>query len=340
MAPARRAQLTDLIGRTDLLEALPGLTARRPSWISPVCWRPGAPAGSSLLQPAAQPHLRQGAAERLKMVEDLLDAIAKTERRRIPLRHPQHRPLGGCAPVRRDRQTHGNQGMAARRSRCNFNGTAGQSFGVWNAGGLEMILEGDANDYVGKGMTGGKLVLARHAARVQAHETPSSATPASTAPPAANCTPQAPRASVSRCATQAPGGGRRAGDHGCEYMTGGIVTVLGRTGVNFAAGMTGGFAYVLDECATSSSATTTSWSNCHRRRIWPSTCRSTCAASSRRTSTRPAARWGGDPGRLRLLCAASSGWSNPSPATSSRCLITPAVPVQNAESRRNKEGTL
>ena len=60
---------------------------------------------------------------------------------------------------------------------------------------------------------------------------------------------------------------------------GGIVTVLGKTGVNFAAGMTGGFAYVLDECGNFANRTNPSWSNCWRWRIWPSI-RSTCAVSS------------------------------------------------------------
>jgi glutamate synthase (NADPH/NADH) large chain len=86
-----------------------------------------------------------------------------------------------------------------------FKGTAGQSFGVWNAGGLNMYLEGDANDYVGKGMTGGKLVIVPpRAASTRPRTAPSSATPACTAPPAASCSPPAPRASASLCVTPAP----------------------------------------------------------------------------------------------------------------------------------------
>lgn len=75
-----------------------------------------------------------------------------------------------------------------------------------------------------------------------------SATPACTARPVVVCTPQAARASVSPCVTFAAiTVVEGIGDNGCEYMTGGIVCVLGKTGVNFGAGMTGGFAYVLDE---------------------------------------------------------------------------------------------
>ncbi len=95
--------------------------------------------------------------------------------------------------------------MAADPVKVHFNGTAGQSFGVWNAGGLEMILTGDANDYVGKGMTGGKLVIKPHVGvAFKSTRRPSSATPASTALPAANSMLRVPPASASRCATQGP----------------------------------------------------------------------------------------------------------------------------------------
>ena len=143
---------------------------------------------------------------------------------------------------------YGNTGMSQSPIRLNLKGVAGQSLGVWNAGGLEIYLEGDANDYVGKGMAGGKLVL----------RPPQNSTFASNETPIMGNT----------CLYGATGGkifaagkvGERfavrnsgavavaegAGDHCCEYMTGGIVTILGATGYNFGAGMTGGFAYVLD----------------------------------------------------------------------------------------------
>jgi glutamate synthase (NADPH) large chain len=127
-------------------------------------------------------------------------------------------------------------------------GSVGQSFGVWNAGGLHLYLEGDANDYVGKGMAAGKIVL-RH-------------------PKTASFVHKDTVIMGNTCLYGATGGelfaagqaGERfavrnsgavaviegAGDHCCEYMTGGVVCVLGRTGLNFGAGLTGGFAYVLD----------------------------------------------------------------------------------------------
>ena len=129
-----------------------------------------------------------------------------------------------------------------------FKGIAGQSFGAWNAPGLELYLEGDANDYVGKGMAGGKIVIR----------------PAADSPLESRHTPIV----GNTCLYGATGGrffaagtaGERfavrnsgaiavlegCGDHGCEYMTGGAVLTLGQTGVNFGAGMTGGIAFVLD----------------------------------------------------------------------------------------------
>ena len=142
----------------------------------------------------------------------------------------------------------GNYGMDKSPLIAHLTGSAGQSFGVWNAGGLHLRLEGDANDYVGKGMASGKLVLR----------------------PPRNSTFVARDTVImgNTCLYGATGGelyaagqaGERfavrnsgataviegAGDHCCEYMTGGVVCVLGPTGVNFGAGFTGGFAYVLD----------------------------------------------------------------------------------------------
>src|SRR6185437_15932258 len=142
----------------------------------------------------------------------------------------------------------GNYGMEDAPLTVRLTGNAGQSFGVWNAGGLHLYLEGDANDYVGKGMASGRIVL-RHSRQ-------------------ARFAPNQTIIMGNTCLYGATGGqlfaagvaGERfavrnsgavaviegAGDHCCEYMTGGVVCVLGRTGVNFGAGFTGGFAYVLD----------------------------------------------------------------------------------------------
>jgi glutamate synthase (NADPH/NADH) large chain len=128
-------------------------------------------------------------------------------------------------------------------------GTAGQSFGVWNVAGLNLILEGDANDYVGKGMTGGKLVLYPPRGSVfKARETAiigNTCLYGATGGKLFAAGTAGERFAVRNSGAHAVVEG--AGDHCCEYMTGGLVTVLGSTGHNFGAGMTGGFAYVLDQ---------------------------------------------------------------------------------------------
>ena len=131
----------------------------------------------------------------------------------------------------------------------NLTGTAGQSFGVWNAGGLHLSLEGDANDYVGKGMTGGKLVIyPPENSEFNSYETTiigNTCLYGATGGKLFASGMAGERFGVRNSGALAVVEG--VGDHGCEYMTGGVVAVLGQTGVNFGAGMTGGLAFVLDE---------------------------------------------------------------------------------------------
>ena len=134
----------------------------------------------------------------------------------------------------------------------NFKGTAGQSFGVWNAGGLHLNLEGDANDYVGKGMASGEIVV-RPPKNIK-YKTNESVIIGNT------CMYGATGGKLYAAGIAGERFGVRnsgataivegVGDHGCEYMTNGTVIVLGKTGVNFGAGMSGGFAIVLDEEGT------------------------------------------------------------------------------------------
>jgi len=142
----------------------------------------------------------------------------------------------------------GNYGMAAMPITLNLTGSVGQSFGVWNAAGLHMVLEGDANDYVGKGMAGGKLVLKPpRASDFVARDTVimgNTCLYGATGGEIYAAGQVGERFAVRNSGAVAVVEG--AGDHCCEYMTGGVVCVLGPTGVNFGAGFTGGFAYVLD----------------------------------------------------------------------------------------------
>nr|WP_320011329.1 glutamate synthase large subunit [uncultured Desulfobulbus sp.] len=142
----------------------------------------------------------------------------------------------------------GNQGMADKPIKLKLTGIAGQSFGAWNVGGLEMYLSGDANDYVGKGMAGGKIVIRPpHRSTFASQETSimgNTCLYGATGGRIYASGRAGERFAVRNSGAYAVVEG--VGDHGCEYMTGGLVTVLGPTGTNFGAGMTGGFAYVLD----------------------------------------------------------------------------------------------
>ena len=134
----------------------------------------------------------------------------------------------------------------------NFSGSAGQSFGCWNANNLNLSVDGDANDYVGKGMNGGRIVIKNQSDYVKENiETVlvgNTCLYGATGGELFISGSAGERFAVRNSGANAVVEG--AGDHCCEYMTGGHVTVLGQVGLNFGAGMTGGFAYILDEDRT------------------------------------------------------------------------------------------
>jgi glutamate synthase (NADPH/NADH) large chain len=243
------SKLEQLIGRTDLLEAIAGSTpAQKNLNLDPLLNDGGIDADlpQFCLQDRNQPFDKGELAE--QMVSECMPAIKESSGGEFHYQvQNTHRSIGARLSGEIAR-LHGNHGMDSNPITLQLSGTAGQSFGVWNAGGLNMTLEGDANDYVCKGMAGGKVVIK---------------------PPAkSHFKSQDTTIIGNTCLYGATGGkllaaglaGERfavrnsgataivegIGDHGCEYMTGGIITVLGNTGVNFGAGMTGGIAYVLD----------------------------------------------------------------------------------------------
>ena len=249
MAQLGVTKLTDLIGRTDLLQALPGLTAKQQKLdLSGILAKPEPKPGLGVFCQTGNPNFDKGVLN-LKITEDALPAVeSKTGGNFYYAIRNTDRSVGARLSGEIAKR-HGNQGMAADPVRIHLDGTAGQSFGVWNAGGLEMILTGDANDYVGKGMTGGKLVIKSHVGVAFASQDATLAGNTCLYGATGGYLYVAGRAGE-RFAVRNSGAiavVEGLGDNGCEYMTSGIVTVLGRTGVNFAAGMTGGFAYVLDE---------------------------------------------------------------------------------------------
>ncbi|MCB4792071.1 MAG: glutamate synthase large subunit [Elusimicrobia bacterium] len=144
---------------------------------------------------------------------------------------------------------YGSGGLPEDTIKCKFTGVAGQSFGAFLAKGITFELEGDANDYLGKGLSGGKIILypnkkstyRAHNNIITGNVTLFGATEGEVYIQGMAGERFAVRNSGALAVVEG------VGDHGCEYMTGGRVIVLGRTGINFAAGMSGGIAYVLDE---------------------------------------------------------------------------------------------
>jgi glutamate synthase (ferredoxin) len=175
---------------------------------------------------------------------------ALTRRRPVALRLPirnVHRTVGtmlGAEVTRR----FGGRGLSDDTIRLTFDGSAGQSFGAFVPRGMTLTLEGDANDYWGKGLSGGKLIVRPpRAATFVAEENVligNVALYGATGGEAYVDGLAGERFAVRNSGALAVVDG--IGDHGCEYMTGGRVVVLGRTGRNFAAGMSGGIAYLLD----------------------------------------------------------------------------------------------
>jgi glutamate synthase (NADPH/NADH) large chain len=249
MASLGVAKFEDLIGRTDLLERLPGETRRQRALdLSPMLSQ-GDMAGEPrfCLQPQNDPLDPGVLAE--TMVADMKEAIVNASGGtfRYPIKN-NDRSIGARISGEIARH-HGDKGMKDQPIRVELTGSAGQSLGAWNAGGLHLCLEGDANDYVGKGMAGGRISLRPpRGSKFVARNTPimgNTCLYGATSGRLFAAGTAGERFAVRNSGAVAVVEG--LGDHGCEYMTGGVVVCLGNTGLNFGAGMTGGLAYVYDE---------------------------------------------------------------------------------------------
>jgi glutamate synthase (NADPH) large chain len=241
--------LDEIIGRTDLLERRPGDTKRqRQLDLEPVL----ADGGISpelpqyCVDPRNEPFDKGEFAER--MLRDVLPAIESKSGGTYSYEIRNFNRSIGARLSGEIARRWGNYGMSDAPIEIRLKGTAGQSFGAWNAGGLRMTLEGDANDYVGKGMAAGELIVRPPAgSRFESRHTPiigNTCLYGATGGRLLAAGLAGERFAVRNSGAVAVVEG--TGDHCCEYMTGGMVAVLGRTGLNFGAGMTGGFGYVLD----------------------------------------------------------------------------------------------
>ena len=253
MAKLGVRSLEELVGRVDLLERLPGNTERQKKLdLSRLLANDHIPADKpQTCQVERNLPFDEGRLAE-QMVADILAAIEGKSGGHWRYNVTNCDRSIGARLSGEIAQLHGNQGMADAPITLDLVGTAGQSLGVWNVAGLNLILEGDANDYVGKGMTGGKVVVRPpRGSRFRTQDTSivgNTCLYGATGGKLFAAGTAGERFAVRNSGAHAVVEG--VGDHCCEYMTGGLVTVLGRTGHNFGAGMTGGFAYVMDQANT------------------------------------------------------------------------------------------
>ena len=250
MARLGIARFEDLVGRVDLLEADEAIEHWKARGIdlSNLLSRPDVPAGAPLSRLHAQESPLPGALdwELIGLAGPAIDACIPVEAE-VPIRNV-NRTVGGLLSHAVTRK-HGMEGLPPGTIRFTLLGSAGQSFGAWLAPGIELTLHGDANDYAGKGLSGGTIALTPPDGTTYAAErnviVGNTVLYGATAGRAFFRGLAGERFAVRNSGADAVVEG--VGDHGCEYMTGGHVVVLGRTGRNFAAGMSGGIAYVLDD---------------------------------------------------------------------------------------------
>jgi glutamate synthase domain-containing protein 3 len=238
MAELGVARFEDLIGRADLLQA------SEESPIDLEALRVSIPVMSS---PEARSSVQASPVSR-QLLSEVEEALAGE--RSVLTQHTIHnydRSIGAGLAGEIARR-YGNKGLPGVSITCSFQGSAGQSFGAFSVPGMRLILNGEANDYVGKCMTGGQIVIAPPTnAAFASHENTilgNTVLYGATGGHLFAAGRAGERFAVRNSGALAVVEG--VGDHGCEYMTGGMVVVLGEAGQNFAAGMSSGVAYVLD----------------------------------------------------------------------------------------------
>ena len=241
----------EMIGRTDVLETDKAIEHFKAGGLdlSPILYQPVVPDTVGRYCSIPQDHGLDKSLDKATLMELCEPAIERGEKveATVPIRNI-HRVVGTIVGSNVTRK-HGPGGLPEDTINLKFVGSAGQSFGAFVPRGMTLTLEGDANDYVGKGLSGGKLIIY---------------------PPKDSTFTDYENVIIGNVAFYGATGGEAyiaglagerfcvrnsgvnavvlsVGDHGCEYMTGGRVVILGPTGRNFAAGMSGGIAYVLDE---------------------------------------------------------------------------------------------
>jgi glutamate synthase (NADPH/NADH) large chain len=243
----------EMIGRSDRLDMRRAITHWKAHGLdlSRVLYRPEVEVGVAVYHCEIQDHELDAALDH-QLIAACQDALQKATPVKLELPVRNINRTVGAMLSGQVASRYGHKGLPDNTIYIRFTGTAGQSFGAFLTRGITLELIGEANDYVGKGLAGGRLII---------HPSPQS-----------RCEPHDNiivgntvlyGATEGECFFRGVAGERFAvrnsgattvvegvGDHACEYMTGGVVVVLGYTGRNFAAGMSGGVAYVLDEEGT------------------------------------------------------------------------------------------
>jgi glutamate synthase (ferredoxin) len=243
--------LNEMIGRTDIIEPRRAVEHWKTRGLdfSNILYQPEVPANVSRYCTEQQDHGLDKSLDKTELLRACEPAILRGEKVRteLPIRNV-HRVVGTLTGSEITRH-HGANGLPEDTVRITFKGSAGQSFGAFLPRGMTFILEGDANDYIGKGLSGGKIIVYPPAGSSFAPEeniiVGNVGFYGATSGEAYIRGMAGERFCVRNSGLNAVV--EAVGDHGCEYMTGGRVVVLGPTGRNFAAGMSGGIAYVLDE---------------------------------------------------------------------------------------------
>ncbi len=251
MAKLGFRKFTDMVGRSDLLEMSQAVSHYKALGLdfSNILYQPKMDASVGRFQSETQDHGLAKSLDMTRLLGICRPAIEHGEpvRATVPIRNINR--VAGTITGSEITKKYGPSGLPDDTIQLTFQGSAGQSFGAFVPRGMTMTLEGDANDYFGKGLSGGKLIVY---------------------PPAGSTFVPEENVIIGNVGFYGATGGEAyirgmagerfcvrnsgvnavvesVGDHGCEYMTGGRVVILGPTGKNFAAGMSGGIAYVLDE---------------------------------------------------------------------------------------------
>jgi glutamate synthase (NADPH/NADH) large chain len=241
--------VAEMVGRVDRLD----MTRMHRHWkarginLSRLLHVPDVAPGTSLRNTQVQDHGLEAALDNA-LIADCREAIASKAPVQLEYEvRNVHRTVGTMLSGE-IAKLYGHEGLPPDTIRINLNGVAGQSFGAWLAHGVTLDLSGDANDYVGKGLSGGRIIIRQPAGSGRVSQdniiVGNTVLYGAIAGEAYFNGVAGERFAVRNSGAIAVVEG--TGDHGCEYMTGGVVVVLGKTGRNFAAGMSGGIAYVYD----------------------------------------------------------------------------------------------